>query len=230
MPKINLLPQERSEAAARRRGIAAGVFIGLVYLAALALVFVMLKGQENAAEEELAAQQQRNELLRAEIASLEPYAELQREYELGIGLVQEALNADVAWSRVLLDFGRMIPQGVWLDALTIQAQVPSADEEPVPDAPPAAFGAMSLSGQAFGYADVSTWLVNLDSPDWDDVGAAWADSVNLTLGAEAVAADGDSPGSVATPDLVSWSITGLLGENALTDRLESRLDELEVDE
>ncbi len=228
MPKINLLPQERSEAAARRRGIAVGVFVALVYLAALALVFVMLKGQETAAEEELAAQQQRNELLRAEIASLEPYAELRREYETGIALVQEALGADVAWSRVLLDFGRMIPQGVWLNTLAIQAQAPTG-EAPAEGAAAIPYGTLSLAGQAFGYGDVSAWLVNLDSPDWDDVGAAWAGSVNLSPGTDAVAADGESPGSVGTPDLVTWSITGLLGENALTDRLEARLDELEVD-
>lgn len=228
MPKINLLPQERNEAAARRRGIAAGVFVALVYLAALALVFVMLKGRETAAEEDLAAQQQRNELLRAEVASLEPYAELRREYEAGLGLVQEALSGDVAWGRVLGDFGRMIPQGVWLDTLSISASEPMAEDGE--GTAPASFGAVTTTGQAFGYADVSNWLVVLDSPDWDDVGAAWASTVVFSPGEEPQAGDEESPATAGTPDLVVWAITGVMGENALTDRLEARLDELGVSE
>ncbi|NND83787.1 MAG: hypothetical protein HKN46_01425 [Acidimicrobiia bacterium] len=226
MPKINLLPQERNEAAARRRGIALAVFVALVYLAALALVFVMLKGRETAAEEDLAAQQQRNQLLEAEIASLEPYAELRREYENGVALVQEALAADVAWGRVLGDFGRMIPQGVWLENLTISAEAPDAEAESATNAP-LAFGSLSMNGQGFGYADVSNWLVTLDSPDWDDVGAAWASNVTLSEGTESTPAVGEEPATIGTPDLVAWTITGLLGENSLTDRIETRIPEVE---
>jgi Tfp pilus assembly protein PilN len=225
MPKINLLPQERNEAAARRRSVAMALFVALVYLSALALVFVMLKGRETAAEEDLAAQLQRNELLRAEVASLEPYAELRREYEDGVDLIREALSGDVAWGRVLGDFGRMIPQGVWLENLTIQAEAP--DEESLEGAGPMPYGSLSMSGQGFGYADVATWLVTLDSPDWDDVGAAWASNVTLSEGEAPTPAVGEDPGSPGSPDLVGWTITGLLGENALTDRLETRIPEVE---
>ena len=228
MPKINLLPQERNEAAARRRSVAMAVFVALVYLSALALVFVMLKGRETAAEEDLAAQLQRNELLRAEITSLEPYAELRREYEVGVALVQEALGVDVAWGRVLGDFGRMIPQGVWLESLNIQAQSPTEGvEEDEGDTGPPAFGTLTMSGQGFGYADVANWLVTLDSPDWDDVGAAWASTVNFSEGAEPTPATETSPGTQGTPDLVTWSITGLLGEESLTDRATERIPEVE---
>ncbi len=128
MPKINLLPQERAESAARRRGVAMALFLALVYIAALALVFFMVKGRETTAEDDLATQLQANQLLQAEIAELEPYEQLRREYEAGVMQLQQALALDVAWGRVLGDFGRMIPQGVWLEALTIQTMAPVVPE------------------------------------------------------------------------------------------------------
>ncbi len=213
MPKINLLPQERAESAAKRRGLAIALFVGLVYIAALALVFFMVKGREATAEEDLAAQVQANQLLQAEIAELEPYAALRRDYESGVMQLQEALSLDVAWGRVLGDFGRMIPQGVWLDSLAIQTMAPLVQEGQVVSAP--AYGAISMSGKGFEVANVATWLVTLDSQDWEDVGAAWASTVTNTEAVE----DG-------TPALTTWAITGVLSEASLTDRAETLIPEV----
>ncbi len=211
MPKINLLPQERAESAARRRGIAIGVFLAIVYIASLALVFFMVKGREAAAEDDLAVQLQANQLLQAEIADLEPYAQLRRDYEEGVLQLQDALSLDVAWGRVLGDFGRMIPQGVWLEDLSIQTIEPST-EEGSSSAP--AFGTISMSGEGFEVANVATWLVTLDSQDWEDVGAAWASTVRNMEATE------------TRPATTSWSITGVLSQASLTDRAETLIPEV----
>ncbi len=212
MPKINLLPQERAESAARRRGIAIGIFLGLVYVAALALVLFMVKGREAAAEDDLAAQLQANQLLQSEIAELQPYALLRSEYESGVMHVKEALALDVAWGRVLGDFGRMIPQGVWLESLAIQTIEPT-DEEGEVGTP--AYGNISMSGQGFEIANVATWLVTLDSQDWEDVGAAWVSTVTNS-----------EPSDDGMPGLTAWAITGVLSQDALTDRADTLIPEV----
>lgn len=213
MPKINLLPQERSESAARRRGLAIGLFVALVYVAALGLIFFTVKGREATAEDDLARQLQANQLLQAEIVELEPYAQLRSQYENGVGQVQEALALDVAWGRVLGDFGRMIPQGVWLESLAIQAVAP-ADVEGE-DASTPAFGMITMSGQGFEVANVASWLVALDSRDWEDVGAAWVSTITKS-----------EPTDGGVPATVSWAITGVLDEASLTDRAETLVPEV----
>lgn len=213
MPKINLLPQERAESAARRRGLAIGLFLALVYIAALALVFFMVKGREAAAEDELNRQLQANQLLQAEIAELEPYARLRTEYEAGVGQVQEALALDVAWGRVLGDFGRMIPQGVWLESLAIQAVAPPVEEGESEGIP--VYGSITMSGQGFEVANVANWLLALDSQDWDDVGAAWVSTITKS-----------EPADDGTPSTASWAITGVLSEASLTDRAVTLIPEV----
>ena len=206
MSKINLLPQERSEKAKARKGWMGTAFMAIVYVALLGATFMWFKGGESAAQADLDAQLAANDSLRTEISALQPYAELGRKYETGSDMVRAALATDVAWGRLLGDFGRMISdKRVWMESLTV-AVGPPADETPT------IYGAVNMTGQGFDYPDVSSWLLTLDSQDWDSVTGSWAGSVTQQDDEES--------------SLVSWDLTTSITDRALSDRIETLIPEV----
>ncbi len=206
MSKINLLPQERAEAQKARRGWIGTAFVAIAYLALLGAVFMFFKGQETTAQAEYDAQVAQNAQLQAEIAALEPYRELRDDYDQGADRVRHALAADVAWGRLLGDFGRMISdKRVWMESLSITAGVPTEEA-------PGVYGGVAMAGSGFDYPDVSSWLLTLDSQDWDSVTGAWAASVLQNEDDEA--------------SLVAWNLTTSITGGALSDRAETRIPEV----
>lgn len=206
MSKINLLPQDRAEANKARKGWIGTAFAVIVFVGLLGATFVFFKGQESAAQAAYDAQVAQNAQLEAEIQSLEPYAELRSKYQEGAERVGGALATDVAWGRLLGDFGRMISdKRVWMESLSVATEAP--DEES-----PGVYGAVQMAGSGFDYPDVSSWLLTLDSQDWDAVTGAWAASV----------AQNESDDTT----LVGWNLTTSITEGALSDRIDTRIPEV----
>ncbi|MEX1288385.1 MAG: hypothetical protein AB1Z57_10650 [Acidimicrobiia bacterium] len=208
MSKVNLLPQERSERNKARRGWVGGAFAAIAYLALLGAVFMWFKGGETAAQADLDAQLATNQQLQAEIQSLAPYAELGQAYDDGVARVEAALANDVAWGRLLGDFGRMISdKRVWMESLTVAVGPPSEQT-------PTIYGSVAMAGQGFDYPDVSSWLLTLDSQDWDAVTGSWAGTVTQ--------ADDET-------QLVTWDLTTSITDLALSDRSETRVPDLDAE-
>jgi hypothetical protein len=204
-PKINLLPLERAEKAKGRQKVVLRVFLLLAYIGLLAFVFLMMKSRETQAEENLATQQAANELIKDDIAELRPFRILGEDYEAGVINLQAALNGDIAWGVLLQDFGRMISdEHVWIEGLAVSRVIPV--EESV------AYGSVQMSGSGFDYPDVASWLVTLDSDDWEAVGASWAASVTT--------------GSVNDVETVGWSIQTALSDAALSVRVDDLTPEV----
>ncbi len=205
MPKINLLPQERAEKAKARKGWMGSAFLAIVYVAILGATFVYFKGAESAAQADLDAQVAANQQLQSEISTLQPYAELAAKYETGSQMIRTALANDVAWGRLLGDFGRMISdKRVWMESLSVGVASPAAET-------PTVFGSVSMTGRGFDYPDVSSWLLTLDSQDWDSVTGSWAGTVTQD--------DSDE-------ELVTWNLTTSITDQALSDRIETLIPEV----
>lgn len=198
MPKINLLPADRAAAAKNRQGLVGVAFTVILFMAVLGSTFLFFKGQETAAELKYEAAVAENASLRREIVELQPYAELRQRYEQGATRVRHALATDVAWGRLLGDFGRMISdKRVWMEGLSVMAAPPSETN-------PGVYGSVSMNGSGFDYPDVSSWLLTLDSQDWESVTGAWAASVVQT--------------ELEDQSLVAWNLTTSLTSGSLSDR------------
>lgn len=206
MSKINLLPQDRADAAKARQGWVGAAFAVILFLAILGSTFMFFKGKETAAQVELERVQAQNVQIRQEIAALDHYAQLKAKYDDGATRVRHALATDVAWGRLLGDFGRMISdKRVWMESLSVATAAPTEEQ-------PGVYGSVSMSGAGFDYPDVSSWLITLDSQDWESVTGAWAASVVSTE-------DEDQ-------DLVQWTLSTSLTSDSLSQRTNTVIREV----
>ncbi len=202
MKAINLLPPEAAIRAAARRRRFGLILLGVIYLALLGVGYMFFQGQEAEVQDRLAAQESLNQALRADIASLAPAADLERQLLEGAAQVQQVLATDIAWGRLLNDLGRVIPDRVWLDSFAARAE---RDPEN-----PASLGTVSMNGTAFDYPDAASWLRTLDSDRWPAVGAGWVLNTAQEEIVDGVAA-------------VTFSSVGTLTTSALDDRVTERI-------
>ncbi len=174
MRPINLLPPEAFQKAAARRRFVQVALVAVAYVALLAVLTFWWQGRVDRAEEEVAMQEARNAELQAEQGSLVSARELVDEFDGDVALIQAALTDDVSWGRLLNDLGRVIPERVWLNSFS-GAVDPSGE----------GIGGISVSGTAFDYADVSSWLRQLDSDNFPGVSGTWVTSASTGLIGEA---------------------------------------------
>ena len=201
MKAINLIPPDAALRAAARRKRFGFILLGLVYVSLLAVGYMYFKGQLTEVEDQLAAQQADNNLIRAELSALAPAAELDAKYTAGANQIQAILASDIAFGRLLNDLGRVIPDRVWLDSLTATAQSDPAN--------PSALGSVAMNGIAFDYPDAASWLRTLDSDRWPAVGVGW---VLATV-----------QGDVEEVPVVAFTSVGVLTEASLDDRAARRV-------
>ncbi len=205
MRPINLLPRADKGAAAARRRVVLVVFLGLVYMAGLAAVTMLWNGKVDAAEQRLTDQQAVNRSLQVEVSAYSAADELRVEYEADAALTASVLANDVAWGRLLNDFGRLIPERVWLENF-----VGSAVASDIPGV----VGRITIAGTGFDFVDVSAWLRALDETRFPGVIGSW-----VTNASEAQS--GEDEGTV-----ISFSSTSGLSDAAISNRLQERIPEV----
>lgn len=203
MRAINLLPPEEFEKGARRRQFIKLALAGLAYVAVLGLLVMWWQGRVGAAEDDIAAQEEINQRLTAQVRELADVEQLVGEYDSNVTLLTSALATDLAWGRILNDLGRVIPDRVWLESFAAATAF---------TAETGALGTVSVSGIAFDFPDVSAWLRSLDSDRFPSVNGTWVQSVsNISIG--------DDPGIPA----VSFTSTTSLTPAAISSRLVERI-------
>jgi len=203
MRPINLLPPKARERAAARRKQSLWIALGLVYLAILVLATLWWQGQVDEAAEEAAAQQAVVEGLRAEVAQLQDLSNLRTEFEETATVVSEILATDVAWGRLLNDFGRLIPPRVWMTQFSGSSSADSSSS---------AVGLLALIGTAFDYPDVASWLRSLDSANFPGVDQTWVSSATT--------------GQIGEIPVVDFSSSTELTADALSDRAATRIPDV----
>ncbi len=125
MSQVNLLPPELRQRQALRRTTSLVVIAGLGVIAIIGAFFFVQNQRLSAAQDDLAAQNERNAQLSQQIADLQEFATLQAELEGKQQLVQTLFLNEVSWSSALLDVSRVIPDASYLTNLAGQITVPT---------------------------------------------------------------------------------------------------------
>ena len=200
MRDINLLPPEAALRVQARRRRILWVFVGLAYLALLAVLTLWWQGRVDSAKDDVAQQGQINQSVQAEIDTLAGAQDLQIQFDAKVVSLTQALQPDVNWGRLLNDLGRLIPDRVWLTSLTGSSAF---------DPTTLTFGTVQVSAVAFDYPDVASWLRAVDSSRFPGVTAGWVPTATETAIGEA--------------RTVNFTSSGALTAEALSSRLIERI-------
>jgi Tfp pilus assembly protein PilN len=177
MTQVNLLPPELRQRQATQRTT---VLAALAGAAALALVLVfsfMQSAQLSSAEADLAAQEDVNARVSAQIAELQKFGDLQTELATKQQLIDQVFRNEVSWSGVLLDVSRVIPSEAYLTNFTGAIATTDTVGQPA-DATAGLVGSLSFTGNVRGADTLAAWLTRLEQVDgWVN---AWANSASET--------------------------------------------------
>jgi Tfp pilus assembly protein PilN len=183
--QVNLLPPELRQRQKIRRTTSLVVAAGLAVLALIG-VFYFLQVQELAGvQDDLAAQNDRNAQLQAEIGNLQQFAQLQAELEAKEQLVASVYVNEVSWSGALLDVSRVIPDASYLTNMSGQIAATGAVVTPptgggTPET--TLIGNMTFQGVADGTETISTWLTRLEQVQgWVNAGATRERAVRRSI-------------------------------------------------
>lgn len=202
MRPINLLPPEALERAKARRQRWVWIAGGVAFLALLAVATMWFQGKVDERQDTLDDEQAVVVQLQAEAAGLGEFASLKNEFENSKFILEAALDRDVVWGRLLNDFGRMLPDRVWLTSFTGQVNT----DPLVP-----AIGEITVSGVGFEFPDISAWLRSLDSSTFPSVDQTWVSSI--------------SAGGIGEVPVVDFVSSTFLTAGSLSDRLALRIPE-----
>jgi Tfp pilus assembly protein PilN len=205
MSRVNLLPSEikKSQQVRRRTALVAiigGAVVGLIIV--LWLIQGVRLGQVN---DDIEAQTQTNNSLEAEINDLQRYSDLQTEAQQQQTLLNAAYANEVAYSGVLVDISKVIPNDSYLASYNSSIDttaVPSADSTTT------FVGTMTFTGSSLHFESLSTWLTRLEEVQ------GWANPWMSNI-----SADPNTPGAYTfdtSVDLTQDALTqrGLAGEEA----------------
>jgi Tfp pilus assembly protein PilN len=185
MTQVNLLPSDvRARQRSRHVTFAAGAGVaGVVGL--LLLLFVIQITRLAAANHDLATQQSINQGYKAQIAQLQPYADLKQTVSDRQALVTGLSQGRVAWSGVLHDVSMVIPGQMWLTTMSgtvTDTSVAAAPGAPAGTAGPVATGApvasIQFQGVSFDHRTLALWLVRL--PQISGWVNSWLSQTNQT--------------------------------------------------
>lgn len=197
MRPVNLLPKDAKQRAGTRRRQALWVLLGLVFVVVLAAGVVWYEGQVSEAQDEFDAEQEVVAQLEAELAQLRDLEQIKVSFEARAAVIADILSTDIAWGRVLNDFGRLIPPRLWLTSLNGAAVQVEGDP---------ALGLIQVTGTAFDYTDVASWLRVLDSSNFPGVSQTWVATV--------------SSSSIGESPVVDFSSSTALTIDARSDRFD----------
>ncbi len=134
---------------------------GIIILLVLAGFYVVQVFTLQGVEQDIETQQAANAQLEAQIAELQDIAALEDEIERTRAVLSGLLADRVLWSGVLRDVSLVIPGEVWLNGLSAQLGLTTADETGAP-VTGGVVGQISFNGFAFDHRDVALWLSRLE--------------------------------------------------------------------
>lgn len=160
MSQVNLLPPELRERQRVRRTTSLVVLGGIVVIALVGVFYFLQTQRLSDVEGDLAAQEDRNAQLQAQIADLEQFADLQAQLAERQQLLATLFVNEVSWSAALLDISRVIPDSSYLTSLTGQITPPTLAAPGTTET--ILIGNMSFQGVARETETISTWLTRLE--------------------------------------------------------------------
>lgn len=166
--RINLLPPELLAKRRSRQTVAVLGAAGIALIVILGLVYgaqeVRLRVERNALQE----QEDRNAVLRAEVAELRDFEELENRLETKLELAGDLSADEVRWSVILADISLVIPDEVWLESLTGSLTAAGEDDDEGDEEAgglPTGLGLIAMNGKTLSHPDVARWLTRLEDVD-----------------------------------------------------------------
>ena len=194
LPRVNLLPPEIAQASRLRRlQIVLGLGL-LVVLGLVAMLFLWVSGQVNAADVELADAQAVGASLQADVAEYAEVPAVNAQVDAAQTALVAAMLPEIRWSFFLNDLSLTIPQSSRLTSLTATNGAAAAQLGGVSAALPTqlgqpTLGTMTFAGKTSSFDGVASWLQSLARQDG---------YIDPTLQAVAKDAEGTTQGTVYT--------------------------------
>jgi Tfp pilus assembly protein PilN len=211
MRRIDLLPARYAEKRRERRNVALTLVAGGLVLLLLVGYWFMLGGQISSEEERLDEVQAENQLLQAQIAELQQFAELDAEVQQKRGALQTVMTGDIDWPALLTELAMVVPADVWLTNFTASAGATEGSSPVGTEANPVRIsnetptGRIQFSGSALSMPGVAKWLVRLGTVN--KFAAIWLNSATETAAAD-------------TGEAVNFESTLELNQKAFSDRFQ----------
>lgn len=160
--RVNLLPGDvRARGEASRSRVLAGV-LGLLLLVVLAGLTFLQRSSIGDAEDRLAAVEQQNTALQADITALQPFADLEARATTAVDLVALALDREGSLATVLQDLSAVLPPNA--DLTTLSITMPGEELEPAAGGTRLVYGQLAATGRVIdGLAPgVERLIIDLD--------------------------------------------------------------------
>jgi Tfp pilus assembly protein PilN len=203
MRPINLLPPEVARQRQRRRRVALLIAAAVAYVAVLAVGVLIWNGRIDTARRNLDTQVSFNQTLERQVVALSDSGNLRDDFNARADLVRAALETDVDWGIILNDLARLLPPRLWVE--TFSGTV-------VPATQPGIVGQVAFSGIGFDFPDVSAWLRELDSEQFNGITGTWVSTV--------------SDGALGDSEVVRFTSTAVLTDAAATNRADELIPEV----
>ena len=209
LPRVNLLPPEIEE---RRRFRRVQAGMGAAVLAAVGAVagLTLLAGaQVDDAQAEIDAATFEQQQLQRKVSQMHGVREVYARVAGAETLLTQAMANEIQWSHYLNDLSLTIPSNVWLNNLafstTPAAASPVMSAAPAtPGLPGSGIGTVTVTGVAFDYDDVASWLESL-AKQKGYTNPYFSNATEATIGTRTVV--NFSSTATITPDALSGRYT-----------------------
>lgn len=180
MSQVNLLPREVLQRQTYRRLTALIIAGGAVLLGLVLLFYLFQVGTLGGVRDDIEAQERTNAGIRADIAELEQFAQLQAQARDKLDQLRSAFAGEASFSGILMDVSRIIPSDAFLTQLVVQVAPPGGAEGEVPGSDPLFVGSLTANGRGLDLDTIAGWLTRLEGVDgWEN---AWLQSATEAEG------------------------------------------------
>jgi Tfp pilus assembly protein PilN len=164
MTQVNLLPPEiRARQRTRRQTIL--VALAGAALVAVLMFFWVLQGLKlNQVNDDVAAQEQTNQQLQAQVNDLQRFATIDAKLKERQQILTATLAGTVPWSGVLHDLSLVIPDKMWLTSLTGSLTTTTGTTPPPVTTTTGGnlVGSIQFQGDALDKETVALWLTRME--------------------------------------------------------------------
>jgi Tfp pilus assembly protein PilN len=197
--QVNLLPPEILQGLKTRRTALMVLGAGGVLLALLFVFYLFQTQRLSSLEDDIAAQQQTNAAIQAEIDELQKYEDLQVEAQQQEDLLASAYEGEIAFSGLLMDMSRIVPSDAFLQSLAVTT-TPAAPAEGEEAVGATFVGNIALGGEALGVDTVSEFLTRVEQVEgWVNPWASSISQVEAAIDSWSYAMTVDLTDDVVTP-------------------------------
>lgn len=216
MNRIELLPESYRRAQRERRSILMVILAGILVVLLLVVWYVKLGFDVDNANDELAQVEAENNELRARIAELQPFADLQAEVDQKREALVAVMAGDIDWPVLLTEVAMAAPGELWLTNLSASAGATEGaapvgtETAPVRVSDNSPTGRIAFEGKSLSMPGVAKWLIRQEISERFE--AVYLEDATLTE-------------EFQPTDAFTFRSTLELNNKALSERFQGDLDE-----